>query len=303
MTSYKTDGTVGPWAEEKLEILRKYLEAYTTILKDQSKWCKGYYYVDALAGGGSAPLRSNRDNDSALDASQLTLFGHTDSSQFEQRYIDGSPKIALGISNPFTVYLFIEKREKRVQQLEALKGDYGRNRRIRIRSGDTNEILATRIVKNPNIDWGSERAVVFLDPFGLQIPWGTLESLASTRAIEVIVNFPVGTTLQRLLQKQGKITPERQDLLDEFLGSPDWRSIVYEPQETLFGQEIHKTEESGEKLARWYATRMKDLFGFGSSPRLIRNAHGGHLYYLIFAGPNKTGAKIAEDILLAPTAS
>lgn len=300
MTSYKTDGSVGPWAPEKLEILRKYLEAYTTILKEQSKWCKGYYYIDALAGGGRAPLRSAQGKNLSAENPQLELLGYTASSQDEQQFVEGSPRVALGISNPFTRYLFIDNQENRVRQLEELKKDYADTRRISVLTGDANEILAASVVHNSKIDWKIARAVVFLDPFGLQVPWHTLELLASTGAIEVIVNFPVGMALQRLLQRDGKISPERQDLLDEYLGSPEWRSVIYEPQPTLFGMETHKADDSGEKLAQWYADRMKSLFGFGSSPRLIRNAHGGHLYYLIFAGPNKTGAKIAEDVLLGP---
>lgn len=300
MTSYKTDGTVGSWALEKLEILRKYLEAYTTILKEQSSWCKGYYFIDALAGGGKAPLRSAQNNNSSDENPQLEFLGYTASSQDEQQFVEGSPRIALDLSNPFTRYLFIDNEKSRVWQLEELRKDYASARRISILTGDANKILETSVVNNTKIDWKFERAVVFLDPFGLQVPWHTLELLASTKAIEVIVNFPVGTALQRLLQRDGKIPPKRQDLLDTYLGSPKWRSVIYETQPTLFGMEMHKTSDSGEKLAQWYADRMKSLFGFGSSPRLIRNAHGGHLYYLIFAGPNKTGAKIAEDVLLGP---
>lgn len=300
MTSYRTDGSVGPWAKEKLKCLEKYLEAYTTILKDQSSWCKAYYYIDALAGGGTAPLRESSTRVSIKDELQLELLGYSASNSDEKEYVDGSPKIALDITNPFTAYLFIDNRERRIQELEALKADYGDKRKIRIRAGDANEILSSRIVNNPDINWKSSRAVVFLDPFGLQIPWHTLEILASTKAIEVIVNFPVGTTLQRLLQRQGEISPARQKLLDDFLGSQEWRSVVYEEQRTLFGTKTKKIEDAGEKLARWYANRMIALFGYGSQPRLICNAHGGHLYYLIFAGPNKTGARIAEEILLKP---
>lgn len=300
MTSYETDGTVGPWAEEKLEILRKYLEAYTTILKEQSKWCKGYYYVDALAGGGRAPLRNAQDSNNPNQSPQLELLGYAPSSPDEQQFIDGSPRIALNLQNPFTRYLFIDKSKSRIQLLDKIEEEYGDTRGISILSGDANEILEASVVNNTRIDWKTQRAVVFLDPFGLQVPWRTLELLASTKAIEVIVNFPVGMALQRLLQRDGKISPERQDLLDEFLGSPEWRSVVYETQPTLFGMETYKTGDSGDKLAKWYADRMKSLFGFGCPPRLIRNAHGGHLYYLIFAGPNKTGAKIAEEVLLGP---
>ena len=44
--------TVGPWAREKLDRLGMYLSAYTTVLKAQSRWCRGYVYVDAFAGAG-----------------------------------------------------------------------------------------------------------------------------------------------------------------------------------------------------------------------------------------------------------
>ena len=49
---------VGPWAEDKLECLRKYLAAYTTILRKQR--FKGYGYVDAFAGAGTAKIRKKK---------------------------------------------------------------------------------------------------------------------------------------------------------------------------------------------------------------------------------------------------
>ena len=45
----------GPWTEQKLEILRRYLDAYTTALKGQ-----GFQliYIDAFAGAGAwLPVR------------------------------------------------------------------------------------------------------------------------------------------------------------------------------------------------------------------------------------------------------
>lgn len=114
------------------------------------------------------------------------------------------------------------------------------------------------------------------------------------------MNLPVGTIVQRLLQKEGRISTERQALLDDLFGSTGWRSVVYEDKPTLFGSETRKIEESGKRLAIWYRDRLKALFGYSAGPRLVRNTNGGHLYYLIFAGPNKTGARIAEEILLKP---
>lgn len=45
---------VGPWAKEKLDILARYLDFYTKVLKNQP-WRT--IYIDAFAGGGSAKVR------------------------------------------------------------------------------------------------------------------------------------------------------------------------------------------------------------------------------------------------------
>lgn len=297
MTSYHTDGKVGPWAEKKLDRLTKYLEAYTTILCKR-KWCEAYYYVDAFAGGGDAPLRKKDVSKKDAQESLLDIIDPTfDPGQEEQQYIKGSPTRALDIQHQFSAYLFIDNDPERIARLEELKEKYGSRRRIRIREGDANDILLERLVQNPEIDWRRTRAVVFLDPFGMHVPWKTLEQLASTSAIEVFINLPVGTTIQRLLQTQGKITANRRQLLTSFFGTDQWEKVIYRDRDTLFGSETEKIDNSGQHLARWYAERLAKLFGYSSSPYLIRNERGTHLYYLIFAGPNKTGAKIAKNIL------
>jgi len=43
---------IGIWSETKLEIIKKYAGAYTTVLSKQTTWCKGYAYIDAFAGAG-----------------------------------------------------------------------------------------------------------------------------------------------------------------------------------------------------------------------------------------------------------
>lgn len=141
--------------------------------------------------------------------------------------------------------------------------------------------------------------MVFLDPFGMQVPWGTLESLGATKAIEVFLNFPVGMAIQRLLPRDtGKITKQRRAMLDEYFGSPEWFDIAYRKSLTLFGDEAdEKIEQSGKRLVKWYRGRLKEAFGFASKAALIRNTRGGHLYYLMLASPKGTGVKIADYIL------
>jgi hypothetical protein len=65
----------------------------------------------------------------------------------------------------------------------------------------------------------------------------------------------------------------------------------------VLGDNVEKIRNSGDVLVRWYRKRLKEIFGYVSAAREIRNTRGRPLYYLIFAGPNATGARVAGDIL------
>ncbi|MBI5034049.1 MAG: three-Cys-motif partner protein TcmP [Chloroflexi bacterium] len=130
------DDVVGPWSEDKLKLLGKYLEAYTKIMQNQS-WCRnGYHYIDAFAGTGRPRARD------------------------EERYIDGSPRIALSIRNPFNSYTFIEKELWRVQHLQKLRDEFP-GRDIRIEQDDCNHVITTKIT--PQIRYEKfNRGLIFL---------------------------------------------------------------------------------------------------------------------------------------------
>jgi len=83
MPSYERNDIIGKWSLEKFELLRKYLAGYLIVLTNQT-WCRGYEYIDAFAGTGKPKTKD------------------------EQRYVDGSPRIALGLMPSFTQYHFIE---------------------------------------------------------------------------------------------------------------------------------------------------------------------------------------------------
>jgi len=48
---------------------------------------------------------------------------------------------------------------------------------------------------------GAARRVAFLDPFGMQVPWATIEGIARRTELEVILNFPMYMATQRLVKK------------------------------------------------------------------------------------------------------
>ena len=290
---------VGPWARDKLERLRKYLNAYTTIMRKQ-RWCQGYVYVDAFAGPGEHRVRQTQKPTRSVgfQTMLLDIARHAQDDDEQREFIAGSPRIALEIEHPFTWYVFVEKDPERVRHLQRLREEFGETRNIVIRQRDCNGYLLERLVENSKIDWSKWRAVVFLDPFGMQVPWSTIEALGRTGAIEVFLNLPVGMAIQRLLLRSGRFTPRQRSKLDSYFGSPEWYEVLYRKETNLFGQEDQvKIEESGRALLDWYRRRLREVFGYASKASLIRNTRGGHLYYLLLATPNKTGARIASDIL------
>ncbi len=160
MSKKQKDNTVGPWAREKLEALRQYLNFYTTDLKKQGHWLRGTIFVDAFAGPGLSPVRTKATTGTAPG---LFTSEQPDAAQIE--YLKGSPRIALEITNPFSNYVFIERNPQRIAELNKLKTEYGGTRTIAIREGDANAALLEWLASG--IDWRHHRAVVFLDPFGM----------------------------------------------------------------------------------------------------------------------------------------
>ena len=285
---------VGPWVQEKLGCLRKYLQAYTTILSQQK--FTGYFYIDAFAGPGTLKIRREQTDDSPQEL-LIEISNHAVEDDGEVKYISGSPKVALEIEKPFTDYIFVEVDEERLRQLEELKTRYENpKRRIHLRDVDCNDYLRGLLDQNRN-KWPEWRGVIFLDPFGMQVPWDTIVEIGKTNAIEVFINFPVGMAIQRLLKKSGQFTEKERTKLNEYFGTDEWFDLLYDEDQDLFGDTVTKIRNSGDVLVKWYRKRLKQVFPHVSTAREIQATSGRPLYYLIFAGPNKTGAKIADEVL------
>ena len=78
---------------------------------------------------------------------------------------------------------------------------------------------------------------------------------AKTKALEVMINVPLGMAIQRLLTRSGEIPEGWQVSLDTFFGFPEWRAIGYEESEDLFGRKTSKVSDAGARALAWYRTR------------------------------------------------
>ena len=282
---------VGPWAREKLQALGEYLGFYTTTLKKQG-WVKSRTFVDAFAGAGQARVR--RAAPSGMDDLLAAVMAEPLDTDAEQ-YIRGSPRVALDIPNRFDRYVFVERDPGRAADLERLRVEYGETRLIDVRQGTAQQEIDALL--KGDLGKPGHLGVVFLDPFGMQVPWETVRALAATGRVEIIINFALGMAIQRVLARSAEFGPGWHEALNRLFGTADWYDQVYESRVDLLGTVTRKRDDAGVRLLEWYRRRLKDAFGHVSPAKLIRNTRGGHLYYLIWAGPNALGLKGAHHVL------
>lgn len=156
-------------------------------------------YIDAFAGTG---YRETKEEMTAADQLVLNLCPELKEEELGQ-FAEGSARIALKINPPFHRYVFIEKDKKRCRELENLKQEFSSlHTSIEIRNEEANECL---IGLCSTTNWKRSRAVLFLDPFGMQVEWKTIEAVARTNAIDMWYLFPIGVAVNRLLRRDGRI--------------------------------------------------------------------------------------------------
>ena len=287
----------GNWTDDKLHRLRSYLTAYRTIFTQNPK-AKYFttWYVDAFAGTGTRTTE-------ALSSSGGGLFEDVYQDRDAEEYRSGSARIALGLDNPFDRYLFVEKAKNRVMELEStVRNDYTRLfSRCTFEHGDANSVVRAWCAKR---DWTKERAVVFLDPYGMQVEWKTIEALGKTNGIDLWYLFPLGLGVLRLLSHNGRIDETWQKRLDLTMGTDEWKSRFYRVKQTesLFGDvEEVKRDATAENIQKFIQERLSTCFAKVAKGLILRNSRSFPMYSLCFAAANKRGAptavRIAEYIL------
>lgn len=281
----------GDWTSAKLTVLQKYLTAYTTALKDKPSVDRPFRkaYIDAFAGTGYRTMR--RD-----DAPSTNLIFPDLADAAPQRLLDGSARLALKTLPRFDRYIFIERNSDRCAQLDTLKSEFPELAAdIRIEQGEANQEIRRICGKG----WRSHRAVLFLDPYGLQVEWQTIEAIAKTKAIDLWLLFPLGIGVTRLLTRSGDIPPGWRTRLDKLLGSQDWYDEFYrvEHQPTLFGTDEERVvKATNNSIARYFNDRLKQIFPAVAEPGVLRNSSNCPLYLQCFAAGNEKGAPIALKI-------
>lgn len=279
----------GEHTRRKLDVVAKYLAAYVTVMKKQDF---RLFYVDGFAGsGGSAP---KVEAQTSIDP---TLFPSAD-------FLEGSPIRALTIDPPFDHYIFIDKKGENVRSLSNLCAEFP-GRSIEIVHGDANDRLmefCDRITPDR-----LDRAVIFLDPFGLSVRWQTIERIAATKKVDLWYLVPVDG-MSRQIKEDGSFLPGAAKI-DEIWGSAAWRTKAVRRSDAsadLFGGIDERLEKiaKAKQFSEMFRDHLQDVFAGGVAKTYLPLGRGRrHDFSLMFACANPSPAasqaamRIANHIL------
>lgn len=255
----------GAWTQEKLQILRDYLDFYTTALKDQPFRLA---YIDAFAGSGKIEIGSKSEGQLGLEL---------------EHFIRGSAELALRIeAKAFDELVFVEKDCDRCRELEQLRSRFS-SRSVKIEQAEANLYL-----QELDFDRRSRRGVIFLDPFATQVEWRTIVKIAKLRALDMWLLFPV-SALQRMLPSSrtpDDISPGWSNRLTRVYGDDSWRNLYQKtPQMGLFDDHSWDFRERGvQGLTNIFKENLKKLFGkrFLENSRTLKNSRDSPLFEFIF---------------------
>ncbi len=151
--------------------------------------------------------------------------------------------------------------------------------------------------------------MVFLDPYGMQVDWSTIEAIAATEAIDLWILFPLGQAVNRLLTRNDIPSGGQAQRLTRFFGTEDWKRAFYEEASDqpnmfdLLGEETSFSKRTNfDAIGRFFVDRLEHVFaGVSKNSLPLYNARGVPLYLLCFAAANPKGAtpalKIANHLL------
>lgn len=261
---------IGVWSEIKLQIIKEYAAAYSTILTAQKRFY--HVYIDAFAGSGIHKRKSGGG------------------------LVAGSPLNALDVSPPFRHYYFIDLAK---DKSDFLANSVGNREDVTIIVDDCNVALLEKVL--PQVIYEDyRRGLCLLDPYGLHLDWKLIETAGRMKSIEIFLNFPLMHINMNLVRDNPETLGEDQvRRLDRFWGDHSWFNLLYSPSFDLFRNDrIQKSAQAKDILPEAFRQRLKNVAGFKFVPEpvLMRNSTNGPLYFLYFASHNPAAENIVIDI-------
>jgi len=276
---------------KKLSIIKLYLQMYQKSVGAQS-WSRTHY-VDAFAGTGEIKTSKKKDKE------QNELFEFDEESR---AVIQGSTKIALNVEPHFDSYTFIELKKKKIEELRETLVGHQNFHKIKFLQGDAN----SEVKAFCDTLGSKDRAVVFLDPFGSQVEWDTVATIAATEKIDLWYLFPSGGGIYRQISKDGTVHFTHEDAITRIVGTQDWKTEFIKRHESRdlfddFNITLEKTVDP-KSAAEFMKERMRSVFkGKVGDFSIPLGKHAYPSFHLLFASgnPSRSATNLANRISMA----
>lgn len=289
------------YTRKKLNAVESYLKPYGQVLKKQQF---EVLYIDACAGSGhSMPRSASKAEEES--AQQAALDGISSPVLEAEQILTGSAVRALESEPPFHRYLLNDKKQANVRALSSIVDERFPHLKDRVdfTTLDANEMLQ-RICRTYN--WRKTRALVFLDPFGLQINYETLQLLGETKAVDLWYLVPV-FAMYRQVSGSGEINPDGGPRVDAALGTNAWRAGASETES--MGNDLFDQPQFRSKRAvdiEWFEKFAQERLRLAFNGQVLRETlplgkDGIHYFSLMFAcaNPSERAQEIAMRLAKA----
>lgn len=183
---------VGAWARRKYHYLGRYLEAFTTAMRD--KWAQ-IHYVDLFAGAGFARIRGTDE------------------------IVATSAYLAAKVRHPFAGLHLCDADETNVEALRIRLARLSLPSPPHIVHGDSNNVIDALLDPIPRRD---TLCLVFADPFGLHLDFETIRKVAQVRADLIVL---LADNMDALRNWAAYYRHDPESNLDRFMGEPGWRDL------------------------------------------------------------------------------
>ena len=262
----KNDGLffaeVGSWAEDKHSLVALYDSLFSTGMKN--KW-DSRVYIDLYAGPGLLKIRDTN------------------------KFIWGSPILALGVERPFNKYIFCENDAVSLEALKKRVAGHFPDADVQFVAGSCDEQvdkisrLIPRATRTNHV-----LSFCFVDPYDLSIQFSTIKRIA-----EYFVDFLFVLALHMDANRNlAAYLDTKNTKIDDFLGMPDWRERWLR---------LPEPKNFPRFLAEMYAEQMQTLrylpVGFDKMKQVRSDVKNLPLYHLALFSRHELAYEYWDEVL------
>ena len=245
---------VGPWAENKYEVLHHYNYMFSTGMKNRFH---NRVYIDLFSSAGIARIRNSN------------------------KYVLTSSLIALNLPDPYDYYIYCDIDEKCISTLSERVQRYFPAKKANYIVGDCNEKVTEILSLLPKSS-KSNTVLTFcvVDPFNLGINFRTMKALSKYR-----MDFLILLSWMDASRNEFRYVEYDNNRVDNFLGDAVWREKWAKLKNENYDFRKFLAEEfvSRMMILGYPDTAFKTMFEIRSTSKNLS------LYHLAFFSKSKRG--------------